>query len=77
MSTFDNINCSGQTIDVPRGKYHSFNFLGATDGTAFVNGEFTALYDDNTTEALGFVVAPWWLKNPSDGYVFARVFHLI
>lgn len=77
MSTLDNIQCSGQTIKVPRGKYLSFNFLGATDGIAFVNGEFTALYDDNTTEPLGFVVAPWWLKNPSDGYVSARLIRLL
>ncbi|KAJ7598895.1 glycoside hydrolase [Mycena floridula] len=67
MSVNDNVNCSGQTISVPQGKYHSFNFLGATDGIAFVNGEFFAIYDDNTTESLGFVVAPWWLKNPSNG----------
>ncbi|KAF8916474.1 alpha-L-fucosidase-domain-containing protein [Mucidula mucida] len=71
MSTYDNINCSGQTISLPSGNYHSFNFLGATDGIGYVNGEFTALYDDNTTEPLGFVVAPWWLKNPSDGPITA------
>jgi alpha-L-fucosidase len=64
---FDNIKCSGQNITLPRGKYHSFNFVGATDGTAYVNGEFAALYDDGSVESLGFVVAPWWLKNPSDG----------
>ncbi|KAK1235299.1 hypothetical protein PQX77_001488, partial [Marasmius sp. AFHP31] len=63
----DNINCSGQTIKLPRGRYHSFNFLGATDGISYVNGEFFALYEGGETESLGFVVAPWWLKNPSDG----------
>ncbi|KAF9007312.1 glycoside hydrolase [Hymenopellis radicata] len=71
MSVYDNINCSGQTINLPPGKYHSFNFLGATDGIGYVNGEFIALYDDNTTEPLGFVVAPWWLKNPSNGPITA------
>ncbi|ESK89470.1 glycoside hydrolase family 29 protein [Moniliophthora roreri MCA 2997] len=69
--TYDNINCSGQTIELPRGKYHSFNFLGATDGTAYVNGEFFALYEGGEMESLGFVVAPWWLKNPSDGPITA------
>jgi alpha-L-fucosidase len=65
----DNINCSGQTIELPRGRYHSFNFLGATDGTASdtVNGEFVAIYDSGETEKLGFVVPPWWSRNPSDG----------
>lgn len=71
MSSFDNINCSGQTIALPARKYHSLNFLGATDGTAYVDGEFFALYDDNTTESLGFVVAPYWLQNPSDGPITA------
>lgn len=71
MSVNDNINCSGQTIALPHGKYHSFNFLGATDGIAYVNGEFQAIYDDGTVEPLGFVVAPWWLKNPSDGYALS------
>ncbi|KAK0442753.1 glycoside hydrolase [Desarmillaria tabescens] len=71
LATNDNINCSGQIIGVPPGKYHSFNFLGATDGTSYVNGEFMALYDDNTTEFLGFVVAPWWLQNPSNGPITA------
>ncbi|KAI5834341.1 glycoside hydrolase [Schizophyllum commune Tattone D] len=70
-AVLDNINCTGQTIEVPRGQYHSFNFLGATDGIAYVNGEFFAVYDDNSTESLGFVVAPWWLKNPSDGPITA------
>jgi len=42
--------------------------MGATDGIAYVNGEFAALYEDGSSESLGFVVAPWWLKNPSDGY---------
>ncbi|KAK1221554.1 hypothetical protein PQX77_015673 [Marasmius sp. AFHP31] len=67
----DNINCSGQTIKLPRGRYHSFNFLGATDGISYVNGEFFALYEGGETESLGFVVAPWWLKNPSDGPITA------
>ncbi|KAK0237964.1 glycoside hydrolase [Armillaria nabsnona] len=71
VTTKDNINCSGQIISIPPGKYHSFNFLGATDGTSYVNGEFTALYDDNTTESLGFVVAPWWFQNPSNGPITA------
>ena len=65
---YDNINCMGQTIPLPRGKYHSFNFLGATDGSATLNGEFFVIYDDHTIESLGFVIAPWWLANPSDGY---------
>ena len=42
-TVLDNINCTGQTIEVPRGQYHSFNFLGATDGIAYVNGEFFAV----------------------------------
>ncbi|KAK7047335.1 hypothetical protein VNI00_006566 [Paramarasmius palmivorus] len=69
----DNINCSGQTIELPRGRYHSFNFLGATDGTASetVNGEFVAIYESGETENLGFVVPPWWSRNPSDGPVTA------
>ncbi|KAK7047364.1 hypothetical protein VNI00_006595 [Paramarasmius palmivorus] len=67
----DNINCSGQTIQLPQGKYYSFNWLGATDGIAYVNGEFFAVYEDGTTESLGFVIAPWWLKNPSDGPITA------
>ena len=63
----DNINCSGQTVKLPRGRYNSFSFLGATDGISYVNGEFFALYEGGEAESLGFVVAPWWLKNPSDG----------
>jgi len=65
MSVLDNVNCSGQVIPVPVGKYHSFGWLGATDGFGYLNANFTAIYEDNSTESLGYVVAPWWLSNPS------------
>ncbi|KAK7462834.1 hypothetical protein VKT23_007411 [Stygiomarasmius scandens] len=67
MSVLDNVNCSGQVIPVPVGKYHSFGWLGATDGFGYLNANFTAIYEDNSTESLGYVVAPWWLSNPSVG----------
>ncbi|KAJ5205052.1 uncharacterized protein N7498_005931 [Penicillium cinerascens] len=55
----DNVLVHGQEIEVPRGKYFSYQMLAASD-TGMASGSVTAKYEDgsNTTGAL--LVPAWW-----------------
>lgn len=55
----DNVLASGQTVQVPRGRYSSVSMLaaaGSAQGTGFVN----ATYSDNTTTSGPILIDPFW-----------------
>jgi alpha-L-fucosidase len=56
---FDNILVKGQTIDVPRGKYFSYQMLAASE-SGMASGSVTAKYADGSSTDGPLLVPAWW-----------------
>jgi alpha-L-fucosidase len=56
---FDNILVKGQTIDIPRGKYFSYQMLAASE-SGMASGSVTAKYADGSSTDGPLLVPAWW-----------------
>jgi alpha-L-fucosidase len=56
---FDNVLVKGQTVDVPRAKYFSYQLLAASE-SGMASGSVTANYADNSSTSGPLLVPAWW-----------------
>jgi hypothetical protein len=77
--TLNSINASGQTINLPQGKYGNISLLGSAANGPQTNQVFTISYTDGTSQSFTQSLSDWWAPAttfPGESVAISMPYHL-